>query len=44
MQSEHLFDFIIIFLLGAFGFITLLAIIYLVYKQWKGEDPFDGIF
>jgi len=44
MQSEHLSDFIIIFLLGAIGFITLLAVIYLVYKQWRGEDPFDGIF
>ena len=44
MQSEDLSDYVILFLLGALGFITLLAVIYLVYKQWKGEDPFDGIF
>jgi len=44
MQSEDLSDYVILFLLGAIGFITLLAVIYLVYKQWRGEDPFDGIF
>jgi len=44
MQSEDLSDYIILFLLSAFGLVLIVFIIYLLRKQWKDEDPFDGIF
>jgi Mg2+ and Co2+ transporter CorA len=37
-------DYVTLIFIGLVGICAAAAIVYLLYKRWKDEDPFDGIF